>query len=173
MQASKRLFFLRLLVLLSAVLLGIGILAPCMTIVPGFGDYGPLVKLLEPEMTRPVTYSIISGIREMIEGGDFWLGIVVLAFSVLFPAWKTLIYWSALGHDEHHAKKGAWADHLGKFSMVDVFVIALLVLAIKGLPGGTHIEIRWGLWLFGASIMLTMIVAVARPGLHAENSGSD
>ena len=163
-HSRTRLHILRVLVLASAALLAIGLLAPCMTIIPGFGDYGSLVKILEPEMTRPVTYSIYDGIRDMILGDDFWLGILLLVFSALFPAWKILVYWNALGHEDHHTARGTWADHLGKFSMVDVFVIALLVLAIKGLPGGTHIEIRWGLWMFCGSVVLTMIVAAARPG---------
>ena len=48
---------------------------------------------------------------------------------------------------------------LGKVSMLDVFVVALLVLAIKGLPGGTKVLIGWGVWAFCASILMSMFVS--------------
>ncbi|MHC4225304.1 MAG: paraquat-inducible protein A, partial [Planctomycetota bacterium] len=49
---------------------------------------------------------------------------------------------------------------LGKYSMVDVFFIALLVLASQTLPGGTSVEIRWGAYAFAAAALVALPVAV-------------
>jgi hypothetical protein len=44
--------------------------------------------------------------------------------------------------------------------MVDVFFIALLVLASQTLPGGTSVEIRWGAYAFAAAALVALPVAV-------------
>lgn len=53
--------------------------------------------------------------------------------------------------------------HAGKFSMLDVMVIAVLVVAIKALPGGTKIALGWGLFAFAGSVLLSMIASL---GVH-------
>jgi paraquat-inducible protein A len=58
----------------------------------------------------------------------------------------------------------------GKWSMLDVFVVAVLVVAVK-LGAIADVEMRFGLYAFAASVLLTMfitarIVALTnRPGL--------
>jgi uncharacterized paraquat-inducible protein A len=52
------------------------------------------------------------------------------------------------------------AHHAGKFSMLDVFVVGLIVLAIKGLPGGSRVTLGWGVAAFAASVILSMVAAI-------------
>ncbi len=52
--------------------------------------------------------------------------------------------------------------------MVDVFVIASLVICFKGFPGGTHIQVQWGIYVFAVSVLLTML---ATRVLKAEADG--
>jgi hypothetical protein len=40
--------------------------------------------------------------------------------------------------------------------MVDVFVIALLILAIKGLPGGSQVILHAGLYCFAGSVLCAL-----------------
>ena len=40
--------------------------------------------------------------------------------------------------------------------MLDLLVVALLVIAIKGLPGGTQVTLDWAAPAFCASILLTL-----------------
>lgn len=160
--------FKPLLVLVSTICLGLGIFAPCFTLNPGFGDYSPLIRILKPDLTHPSAFSLFSGIASIYHGGHAPLAIVVFTFSIVFPIAKLTVYWvAALDSPAHphftrivHA-----AHHLGKFSMVDVFVIALLVITIKGLPGGTRVELQWGFWCFCAAVILSLLIALM---LHRE-----
>ena len=154
---------LKLQILLASLLLGAGLFAPCMTIKPSFGEYSGLVRMLNPALTAPETYSIAYGIVRLYQENHYLLAAIILIFSALFPAWKITVYWIAgceIESHESHARMVELAAHHGKYSMVDVLVIALLVLAIKGLPGGTEIVLRWGVWAFAASVLLTIWVAI-------------
>ncbi len=152
------------IVLLSIVLLGFGIFGPCMKIVPGFGDYSPLVRVLKPDLAVPASFSLFSGITHMAHEGNWMLAILVFSFSILFPITKLSVYWiAAIDSPEHGAfhKVMKVASLLGKFSMVDVFVIALLVVAIKGLPGNTQVQVQWGFWCFCTAILVSLVVPFA------------
>lgn len=105
------------------------------------------------------TYSVLSGAWELFEANEIFLAVVVVLFSVAFPCAK-LVSLFILCHDgadssrELHFKAHAF---LGKWSMLDVFVIALLVVSLK-LGDMVNIEIHSGVYLFAASVILTMIL---------------
>jgi uncharacterized paraquat-inducible protein A len=54
-------------------------------------------------------------------------------------------------------------DHVGKWGMLDVMVLALLVLTVKALPGDSELALRWGVWAFGGSVLLGLIASVIIP----------
>ncbi|MEM9915364.1 MAG: paraquat-inducible protein A [Planctomycetota bacterium] len=147
----------------SAIGLGLGLIGPCMTIVPSAGeDLDVWVRLFEPDDLEPKTYSILGGIevlRNSSERGSTLVAALLFGFSVVFPTLKLAVMaWGAaalrLGVRPHAAVK--LTSHLGKFSMLDVMVLGLLVLAIKGLPGDTELHLRWAVWAFAISILLSM-----------------
>lgn len=151
------------MLLVAAVLLGAGLVAPAMTVQPAFGKFDSWVRLLEPDATRPTTYSLLGGIRALIDHGDVAIGLLLLGFSVIFPIVKlSLMSWSAARLEAGVAGGTALtlAQHSGKFSMLDVLVVAMLVLAIKGLPGGSTLTLRVGVWLFAASVGISLVVAI-------------
>ncbi|HEX8324165.1 MAG TPA: paraquat-inducible protein A [Tepidisphaeraceae bacterium] len=154
---------IRLLTLLAAALLGLGLIAPCMTIQPAFGEFENWVRLLSPDSTRPSTYSILTGILAMMHGGNRGIGILLLAFSCFFPTLKlALMAWSTQKLADRR-RAGIWltlVHHAGKFSMLDVLVLAMLVVAIKGLPGGSQITLGWGVWAFASSVVLSLIISM-------------
>jgi uncharacterized paraquat-inducible protein A len=41
--------------------------------------------------------------------------------------------------------------------MLDVFVIAAMVVSFKAYPGGTRIQFEWGIYVFAASVILSML----------------
>jgi paraquat-inducible protein A len=45
----------------------------------------------------------------------------------------------------------------GKWSMLDVFVVALLVVAVK-LGAVASVETHYGLYAFGSAVLLTMVI---------------
>jgi hypothetical protein len=149
----------QLLLLLSAVLLGAGLVSPAMTIQPKFGPFDGWVRLLNPSMTQPSTYSLLSGIMALMRGNNLGIGLLLLGFSVVFPTLKLALTSWATARIARGGRGGAslWlAHHGGKLSMLDLLVIAILIVAIKGLPGGSTIDTRIGIWLFSASVLFAM-----------------
>lgn len=106
------------------------------------------------------TYSVISGIGELYEKGEIFLVVVLVLFSVLFPCAKLISLFllccdgTSARMRELHFKAHAF---LGKWSMLDVFVVALLVVSLK-LGDLVNVQIHKGVYLFAASVLLTMIL---------------
>ena len=155
----------RFLVFTSAALLGLGLVAPAMHVSTSFGRYDGWVRLVANDLVRQkeATYSLLGGIVTLIRGREAWVGWVLLAFSVIFPTLKLA---TMAGATETLARGGrgglflAFAHHAGKFSMLDVLVVALLILAVKGLPGASDLRSEWGLWAFAASVLLSLIASL-------------
>lgn len=151
------------LLALSAVTLGLGLIAPCMTIQPALGEFTGWVRVLAPDQLRPTTYSILTGIQAMHHAGHTPIAAVLFGFSVAFPTLKlAAMAWGAaalrLGVRPHAAV--TLTHHLGKFSMLDVMVIGLFILAAKGLPGGSTISLGAGVWAFGLSVVASLIASI-------------
>ncbi|OQX45604.1 MAG: paraquat-inducible membrane protein A, partial [Candidatus Sedimenticola endophacoides] len=56
----------------------------------------------------------------------------------------------------------------GRWSMLDVFVVALLVVSVK-LDAIARVQIHYGLYAFSAAVLITMLVT-ARVARHAESA---
>lgn len=142
-------------------LLALGLVAPCMTITPHAEPHEGLARWLGL-MKEPKTYSILGGIGKLLGGGNVAVGIALLAFSVLVPVAKLVVVRAALD-DARKGRPAARAVRvaaaIGKYSMVDVFVVALLVVAAQTLPGGTTIELRWGAYAFAGAALVSLPVA--------------
>ena len=147
----------------SAVFLGAGLMGPCMTIEPAFGAMDGWVRLLKPARAKPSSYSVVGGIVALLRNGSYAVGVTLLAFSVLFPTVKLALMASATAPLAVGQPAGAlvrFAHHAGKFSMLDVFVVGLIVLAIKGLPGGSKVTLGWGVAAFATSVVLSLIASL-------------
>jgi paraquat-inducible protein A len=159
----KTLWSVRACIVASAVLLGAGLAGPCMAVEPAFGSFDGWVRLLKPALARPTRYSVFGGIMALIHNGSVALGLLLLAFSVIFPTVKLAVMaaaTSALADGGSPGPLMKLAHHAGKFSMLDVFVVGLIVLAIKGLPGGSRVTLGWGVAAFAASVVLSMVAAL-------------
>ena len=79
-----------------------------------------------------IEYSILDGIAALVSGGDWFLAAVVGLFSVLLPTLKLgLAAWVWIAR----RPPGRVVEFLGtvsRYSMIDVFVIALTVMVIDG-----------------------------------------
>lgn len=147
----------------ASLLLGLGLVAPCMTVHPQLGAIDGWVRLLKPEMVEPTTYSILGGILELMRTDSLGLGLLLLGFSVVFPALKLSTLWWGVSAITQGKPGGValWiTHHAGKFSMIDVMVIAVYIVALKGLPGDTRVQIQWGLFAFAASVLLSMFASL-------------
>ena len=159
-----KLLAVRLCLLGSALLLGAALAGPCMAVQPAFGQFDGWVRLLKPDLARPTQYSVVGGILTLIRHNNALLGLLLLAFSVLFPTVKLAVMaaaTSALAQGRSSGPLMHLAHHAGKFSMLDVFVVGLIVLAIKGLPGGSRVTLGWGVGAFAASVVLSLVAGIA------------
>lgn len=142
------------------ILLGVGLAAPCMTVEPRMGRHSTLGEWLGL-IDAPRNYSVLTGIEALLRGDGPWIGAILLTFSVFFPVAKLIALRVALRERRHglpaNRAHGLLAK-VGKYSMADVFVVALLVVASKSFPGGTRVHLRWGLYAFAASALLTMVL---------------
>ena len=154
---------LQVLLVAASILLGVGLFAPCMTLQPSYGNVTWLARLIDPDLVAATTYSLLDGIRSLLTDSNVFIGVVVLLFSVVFPLWKLGVYWAATAQLASGQEPGApvrWVNQLGKWSMLDVFVLAVLVVAVKGLPGGSRVEIEWGAAAFCASVLLSIYISL-------------
>jgi paraquat-inducible protein A len=108
------------------------------------------------------SYTIIDGIVNLWKDGHYVLSILIFVFSIIFPAIKLSgqgWLWFQPFDAERRQRWIRAIRVLGKWSMLDVFVIAVIVVITQtgGLLDATP---RLGIYLFGAAISLSMIVTM-------------
>lgn len=108
--------------------------------------------------------SILTGAFRLLESGDLALFVLIVLFTVVLPVGKLIVAWlawSRLRIDDPRVRRLlGWVETIGRWSMLDVFVIAMLVVVIK-LSLVSEVEIHAGLYVFIAAVILSM-VAVRR-----------
>lgn len=105
------------------------------------------------------TYSLLSGVFQLLHQGLYPLFVVVFMFSLVLPIGK--MYY--LGKLIFGKSEGTSAQEIvglmhkyGRWAMLDVMIVAVLVVAGK-LGALASVEIHLGLYLFGLSVILTML----------------
>ena len=153
---------LRLLIAVAAVLLGIGLVAPIIT--------------LEKFVLIQNTFSVLSGVIQLRKEGQWFLFIVITGFSILMPVFKLAVLYllvcNRLAGTKRLHRYLHWMHLYGKWSMLDVFVVAILVVAVK-LGAIANVEMRYGLYAFAASVLITMIVTARVVYLTGGEGDSD
>jgi paraquat-inducible protein A len=100
--------------------------------------------------------SVITGLQSLWET-DPVLALAVTFLAIFAPYAKTiglaLLHWNLLSPKTLPA-----LEILGKLAMADVFLIALYIVVVKG-AGYVTIETAWGLYLFTACILASILVS--------------
>jgi paraquat-inducible protein A len=108
------------------------------------------------------TYSIAGAVFEFWARGNYLLFAIVFFFSLVFPAVKILIAlgaWSAGGdHREGETLRRLCRLFavVSKWSMLDVFIVALTVLAVEGNLFAAA-DVHLGVVLFASSVILSTL----------------
>lgn len=107
--------------------------------------------------------SLIDSVTAFFKSGENFLGVVIITFTLIFPMIKFFyMFWGLLARPTPVGMKVTKIlSVLGKYSMLDVFVVALLVLNLKFDSKIIDMQIREGAILFGFSIILNMVVTSA------------
>lgn len=144
----------------AVVCLGFGIMLPAMRIDPGDRTIRRFIMAFV--IGGPSTYSILSSVWALIKTGavmDILLGIIIFLFSVVFPIMKLGVFYNVLSGGNPDGRFPEFIHKWGRFSMLDVYVVAILVLTIRSLPGGAQIKPSWRLLLFTISVLLSLYVS--------------
>ena len=131
----------------AATLFAIGVSEPTIT--------------LEKFVIARKTYSILGGLAEFWQHGRWFLLLVVGVFSLLFPAFKILLMtalWFTPASRRSLRLLVETVDHLGRWSMLDVFVVAVLVATVQ-LGFLAKVTVHEGLYAFGGCVLLTMVAS--------------
>lgn len=108
--------------------------------------------------------SLLFGTLELLVQGSWFVGSVILIFSVLFPLVKILLLLelSLLGilHSHHKAATYRIMEYAGKWSMMDVMLLALLVMLVKL---GELVEFHVGpaIWAFVFCVAMSMLASIS------------
>ncbi len=141
----KQAITINILLLVALACLVVGLTAPLLT--------------LEKMYFFENTVSLLSTIKELFEQGEWFLFVIIGFFSLCVPLLKitSLLLILNLSYP-----KGSFLDNvlhvieiIGKWSMLDVFVVALLLVSVK-LGALAKVEVHYGLYAFALSVLLTI-----------------
>lgn len=146
--------------LLTRWLINLGLLgALCLFIM---GLFAPLMEL-EKFWVFKNQFSLYSGLQDLWLQGEHFLFIFLFMFSILTPLVKifglALVANSSEGYQLRHKRFLQILAIWGKWSMLDVFVVALLFVAVK-LGALANVTVHYGLYLFAASVLLVHVLSL-------------
>jgi paraquat-inducible protein A len=138
----------------------------------GFGVFFPFFHVKKMWIFGDAI-SVVSGIMTLFEEGEYFLFGVLTLFTLIFPIGKLAllaVIWTEREHNLERVRRfHRWVDQLGKWSMLDVFVVAILIVAMKS-SSVADLRIGIGLYLFTASVITTQCVS---GWLHRELTRSE
>ena len=140
---------------ISIVALVIGLITPILSV-----SAQQDLPVLGETVLQFQSKGIVSTILGLKNSGNVWLALLLAFFSVVIPVAKTslaAVTIFARGH-ELTLKGLSWSKSIGKWSMADVFVVAVLVAFFSNEQGGlTQAEVQVGLCFFAGYVVLSLI----------------
>jgi len=137
-----------LMVVFSAILLTAGLLLPLMRV--------------EKMVFWKTEYSVITGVVGLLHDGEFVLAAILFFFSVVFPIVKLVtlgFLWFVKFEETKRSKILEWLGVLGKWSMLDVFVVAILIVAVK-LGPLANVHPKQGVYVFCFAIIMAIVTTM-------------
>jgi len=115
-------------------------------------------------------YSVLMGVKELFLDGSWVLGIILFLFSVVFPIGKLLLLiglWFWQVDTSQRANMLQLLGRLSRWSMLDVFVVALMIVLSKG-SGILDVEPRIGVYLFGTAVIASTLLSESVKRKHQD-----
>jgi paraquat-inducible protein A len=101
--------------------------------------------------------SVVTGLQSLWDS-DVVLALLVTFMAVFAPMLKTLGL-ALIDFRLLSPRVQPTLHILGKLAMADVFLIALYIVIVKGI-GLATVEVAWGLYLFTACILLSLVLSL-------------
>ncbi len=115
---------------------------------------------------------VIGSIVKLYESGDIVVAIVILLFSVLVPGLKvlSLLFVSIFMESNFAHSIVKFFKMIGKWSMVDVFVVAVFLVYLTANKGDvSRAEVEVGLYFFLAYVIVSMFVSLSADKMLSAN----
>ena len=108
--------------------------------------------------------SIIGGTIDLLQKGSWFVGGIVFLFSIVFPLTKIVLLLELslleILHKKHKAFTLRLMEHLGKWSMMDVMLLAFLVMMVK-LGDVVEFHIGPAIIAFVLCVIMSMIASIS------------
>lgn len=109
--------------------------------------------------------SLLSGTIHLLAEGYWFVGLIVLAFSIVLPPLKliTLILLSSSGWVTSHTRKAKLyhaVEFLGRWGMLDVMLVAVLVAWVK-LGDLVSIDAGMGVFAFAVMVIVSLLAGIS------------
>ncbi len=105
--------------------------------------------------------SILQGVGELWSEGERFLAAVIGVFSIVLPALKlglALYLWYRVEAGSQALQRAfSWLEAAGRWSMLDVFIVALIVVAIRS-SLIDDVSVHPGVYVFTAAIVCSLLV---------------
>lgn len=118
---------------------------------------------------------VIGSIIKLWESGDIVVAMVILLFSVIVPALKVLSLLIVSLFMENRFAHGiiTFFKMIGKWSMVDVFVVAVFLVYLTANKGDvSRAEVEMGLYFFLAYVIVSMLVSLSADRMLSTNKSA-
>jgi len=107
------------------------------------------------------SFSMVYGMYELMINGRIILFLIITSFSIVMPILKIIVLFKILTNGSEDRKVLKRYLHLmheyGRWAMLDVMVVAIMVVTVK-LGAVVSVQVHGGVYLFGASVLLIMII---------------
>jgi len=107
------------------------------------------------------SFSIVSGIWQLLKDGQLFIFILVASFSIVLPIAKIGLLFNLLHPNTTHPNRRKKLLQLmhdyGRWAMLDVMVVAILIVTVK-LGAIASVEVHSGLYIFGLAVLLIMFI---------------
>lgn len=100
------------------------------------------------------TFSLASGLRQLVANNQLLIATVIALFSLLVPVVKAVVIWIAASPNASRGSLLVLAERFGKWSMLEVFIAALLIISLK-LGPVVDATLHYGAYLLAASVLLS------------------
>ncbi|MCG8428970.1 MAG: paraquat-inducible protein A [Chromatiales bacterium] len=141
--------------LVAMIALAVGLSAPILSLAAS-----KELPVLGETVFQFQSKGVLSTITALQSVGNLWLAAILFLFSVVIPVVKSLLVGMTFFARTHHLSlKGLnLVRHIGKWSMADVFVVAILVAFFSSNGKGlTDAEVQAGLYFFAGYVVLSVL----------------
>lgn len=112
------------------------------------------------------TSTIWEGVKQLSRTGSVFIAVVVFLASILIPLLKLVIlfYIVFTGRNQKHRRWKTtlyrFIEHIGRWSMLDIFLLAVMVAIMKLAPW-TYVQPEIGSFMFALVVIFTMFASAS------------